>query len=55
MRPSGAVLDFKTGRNVIFRDSTIDLRGVDRTKWPKAGQILVDGVEGHQETNIRVL
>ena len=46
IRPRGPVLDFSIGRNVVFRNSTIDLRGVDTKLYPKAGAIVVDKVDG---------
>lgn len=54
VRPTGAVLDFKTGRNVTFRDSVVDLRGV-RNKTETCGTIRVDAVENYRQSNIRFI
>lgn len=54
VKPLGPVLDFKTGRNVIFRNSTIDVRGVD-TKFKAAGAVKTDGVENVSVSGIRRL
>ena len=53
-RPRGPVLDFKTGRGVIFRDSTVDLRGVS-PEFKDAGAIKTDGAEGVSVSGIKVV
>ncbi|MGN0832696.1 MAG: hypothetical protein ACI4RD_03480 [Kiritimatiellia bacterium] len=55
LRPTGPVLDFATGRNVIFRNCTIDLRGVDTNAWPKAGAVIADQVDGFTSEGISLL
>lgn len=46
------MLDFSIGRNVMFRNSTIDLRGVDTKLYPKAGAIVVDKVDGFKREGV---
>ena len=52
IRPRGPVLDLRTGRDVIFRNSRIDLSGVDAARWPKAGMLLTDGAENVTVENV---
>ena len=54
VRPRGPVLDLQTGRDVIFRDCTVDLRGVDTNAWPNAGKIDAHGIEGFRTEVINV-
>ena len=53
VKPTGPALDFSTGRNVIFRNSTIDLTGVDSAKWPEAGKVKLEAVAGSRVEGIR--
>lgn len=54
VRPTGPVLKLPTGKNVIFRNSTIDLRGtVGATD--SAGKLLTDGAENVKVEDIRYL
>ncbi|MGN0853877.1 MAG: right-handed parallel beta-helix repeat-containing protein [Kiritimatiellia bacterium] len=55
IRPKGPVIDFSTGRNVMFRNSTIDLKGVDTKAYPQAGAIVADKVDGFTSENISVV
>ena len=48
VRPTGPVLDFPTGRNVTFRDCTVDLRGTQNAT-PSAGTFDTSGAE-----NVRI-
>ena len=48
VRPKGPVLDFPTGRNVIVRDCTVDLRGIAGAT-PAAGSFNTSGAE-----NVRI-
>lgn len=52
IRPKGPIIDFATGRNVILRNSTIDLKGVDTKTYPKAGTIITSAVDGFTSENI---
>lgn len=55
IRPTGPVLDLKTGRDVLFRRATVDLRGVDTNKWTTAGAILTNGAENVRVEGVRVV
>lgn len=55
VRPCGKVLDLTTGKNVIFRNSTIDLRGIDRRECPLAGKLQTDGAENVKIDNIALI
>lgn len=55
IRPKGPVLDFEIGRNVIFRNSEIDLRGIDVGQWPDSGRIRAEAVDGFRSESIRML
>ena len=52
IRPTGPVLDLSSGRDVVFRNSLIDMRGVDTNAWPGAGQVLTNGVDGFRASGI---
>ena len=53
IRPKGPVLDLTTGKDVVFRNCTIDMRGVDTNAWPCAGQVLTNGVDGFSSSGIK--
>ena len=53
IRPKGPVLDLTTGKDVVFRNCTIDMRGVDTNAWPHAGQVLTNGVDGFSSSGIK--
>ena len=54
VRPTGPVLDLTTGRDVLFRRATVDLRGVDTNKWRSAGAILTNGAENVHVEDVRL-
>lgn len=53
-RPTGPVLEFNTGRDIVFRNSTIDLRGVG-SEFKTAGSIVTNGAERVAVSGIRVI
>ena len=55
VRPTAPVLDFNVGRNVVFRDSVIDLRGVNLGKHPEAGQMKTDAVDGFRSESVQTI
>ena len=55
VRPTAPVLDFNVGRNVVFRDSVIDLRGVDLGKYPEAGRTKADAVDGFRSESVQTI
>ena len=53
IRLKGPVLDLTTGKNVVFRNCSIDMCGVDTNAWPRAGQVLTNGVDGFSSSGIK--
>ena len=53
-RPTGPVIEFNTGRDIVFRNSTIDLRGV-ASEFTTAGSIVTNGAERVTVSDIRII
>ena len=55
IRPRAQVLDLQCGKNIVFRDNSIDMNGVDRAAFPDAGALNVSpGVVGFEESGTAV-
>ena len=43
VRPTGPIVDFPSGKDVVCSNLTVDLTGVDTNRFPQAGKIRVGG------------
>jgi len=55
VRPHGPAVEFTTGSDVLVRNVTVDLRGVDRAAHPAAGKMTFDGAVGARVENVRTI